>query len=260
MEKKNHFIMAYAGNKRKECNQIYERIKDNIDDIKTIIEPFCGTSSFSFYMSLKFPKRFKYILNDINKDLIELYEIMMDEEKLNILIDRLNNLPQPMTKEMYLGIIKDGAFGWIVKNLIYSIRPGLYPSERNIKTNFDNLRNCPMINFLKTEDVIITNANGVDLLMVEQDNPDSLIFIDPPYLASCNSYYDLNKNTRLESTIYEYLADHNIKNMSSYIILVLESNWIIKLLFKDLVKGEYDKKYEGSKKNTSHLIIDNKNI
>ena len=45
--------------------------------------------------------------------------------------------------------------------------------------------------------------------------------------------------------------------MDAYIVLCLEDNWIIKLLFKDYIKAEYNKKYEMSKKKTTHLIITN---
>ena len=56
--KKNHFFMGYAGNKRNEVGTIYDSIKDKLTDIEYIVEPFCGTSAFSYYMSLKHPKKF----------------------------------------------------------------------------------------------------------------------------------------------------------------------------------------------------------
>ena len=65
---KNHFFMGYAGNKRNECEGLYNEVKDKLSNIKTIIEPFCGTSSFSFYLSLKHP--IKYPLTFKNKAFI----------------------------------------------------------------------------------------------------------------------------------------------------------------------------------------------
>ena len=41
------------------------------------------------------------------------------------------------------------------------------------------------------------------------------------------------------------------------IILVLEDNWLIKLLFRHHTFITYDKLYQTSKKQTKHLIIDN---
>ena len=67
-----------------EINATKSRISltfSNFDNIDTIIEPCCGTSALSYYISLQHPKKFKYILNDLNKQLIELYTIMKDKAK-----------------------------------------------------------------------------------------------------------------------------------------------------------------------------------
>ena len=80
--------MAYAGNKRNEVEGLYNEIKDQLNDIETIIEPFCGSSVFSYYLSLKHPKNFKYILNDNNKKLIKIYKIMKDEDLMNDFINK----------------------------------------------------------------------------------------------------------------------------------------------------------------------------
>jgi len=85
------------------------------------------------------------------------------------------------------------------------------------------------------------------------NNNKALIFLDPPYLQLCNDFY-------LDSSIniYEYLMKHNINGMLSYIVLVLEDIWIIKLLFRNHIFITYDKKYQTSKKQTKHLIINNR--
>jgi len=71
---------------------------------------------------------------------------------------------------------------------------------------------------------------------------------------SCNDFY-LQSN----ANVYEYLSLNKISNEKAEIYLILENVWIIKLLFKDLIKYEYDKKYTGyNKRKTTHLIIYNK--
>ena len=67
--KQNHFIFGYAGNKRGEVEVIQNYLEQNynFEKIKTIVEPFCGTSAYSYYLSTLYPKKFKYILNDNNK-------------------------------------------------------------------------------------------------------------------------------------------------------------------------------------------------
>ena len=73
---KNHFFIPYAGNKREEVEPIYKEVENYLEKIDTIIEPYCGTSAISYFISLKFPKKYKYILNDNNKFLIEIYNMI----------------------------------------------------------------------------------------------------------------------------------------------------------------------------------------
>jgi len=75
---KNHFLYSYLGNKRNETKQFLDNIK--LDDIKNIIEPFSGSSaiSFSIWLNNK-DKNFNYYLNDSDKKLIEVYELMKNE-------------------------------------------------------------------------------------------------------------------------------------------------------------------------------------
>ena len=83
---KNHFLISYFGNKRQEVKIIYEELKFNDDNINTyyIVEPFCGSSAMSYYIWLnnRDKTNFKYILNDNNKFIIDLYNIAKDENNL----------------------------------------------------------------------------------------------------------------------------------------------------------------------------------
>ena len=252
--KKNHFFIPYAGNKRSEVERIYESIKDKIDDIEYIIEPFCGTSAFSYFMSLKHPKKFKYILNDNNNYLFDLYKTAQDDFKFKELILDINNKIIDINKEKYNILIKDKSLSsYVIKNTMYCIRPGLYPTTRKIKTDYNYLLNTPIINFLRTEDITIYNDTAIKIFEMYNNNNKALIFLDPPYVQLNNDFY-----LESDTNIYEYLYNNNINNMKSFIILVLEDNWIIKLLFKDHKFITYDKLYQASKKQTKHLIINNR--
>ena len=74
----NHFIYSYNGNKRNEFKYL-NTVIDDIDKYDTIIEPFCGSSAISFNIWLKYPDK-KYILNDNDKDLINLYNLIKNED------------------------------------------------------------------------------------------------------------------------------------------------------------------------------------
>jgi site-specific DNA-adenine methylase len=253
--KKNHFFIAYAGNKRTEVERIYNSIKDKLNDIEYIVEPFCGTSAFSYYMSLRHPKQFKYILNDNNNYLIELYKTAQDDNKFNELILEINNKIIDIDKEKYITIINQPCLSsYIIKNSFYAIRPGLFPlrDSQRMRTDYNYLKDTPIVNFLKTEDITFYSDNAINIFETYKDNNKALIFLDPPYVQLNNDFY-LDSSTN----IYEYLCNNNIKNMRSLIILVLEDNWIIRLLFRQHTFITYDKLYQTSKKQTKHLIINN---
>jgi site-specific DNA-adenine methylase len=252
---KNHFFTSYFGNKRTECGKIYEQLKDKLDEVDYIIEPFCGSSAISYYISLKHPKKFKYILNDNNKHLMECYEIFKDEIKLNKFIDDLNKLMVDITKEKYNILIKeDRVENWFIKQKIYCIRPGLFPNdyEKRHKKDFKYLLDAPIIKFLRTEEIEFINDDAIELINKYKDDEKALIILDPPYVQLNNDFY-----LEGDTNIYEYLYKNNIKDMTSKILLILEDNWIIKLLFPDTVKQTYDKIYQTNKKKTSHIIVSN---
>ena len=96
---KNHFVIPYFGNKRSEIDNIFVSIKSY--DVEYIVEPFCGSSAFSYHMSIKHPGRYTYILNDNNKTLIELYNIMSDDKKLDELEQKVNSICAVMDKPAY---------------------------------------------------------------------------------------------------------------------------------------------------------------
>ena len=255
---KNHFLLPYSGNKRQEVEDIYKSIQHLItDDIKIIIEPYCGTFAFSFYLSSLFPKRFKYILNDNNKYLIDLINIAKDEDKLNELIEKLNIIINGINnKEDYINI-PEGIERYIIHNKWYNIHIGRYPNNdkcRN-KTDFNYLKKCPVINFLRNEIYEIYNDNGVEIINQYKNDKNALIFIDPPYMQTCNDFY---VNPSLN--IYEYLYDNEILLSNSIFIFCLENIWIVKMLFnKYKLLTIYDKKYSNhNSKKTTHAVYSNK--
>lgn len=251
----NHFIIPYAGNKRLECKAIYELIKDNLNDIEYIIEPFCGTSAFSYYLSTLHPKKFKYMLNDNNSYLIELYNIFKDENKTNNLITKLNTYLPIDSKEKYDKICKQKDLdGYVISNKIYSIRAGLYPQGKKISEDiFNNMKKAPIVDFLRNEDIIITNNDYNELIEKYKDNSKALIFLDPPYLFTNNTWYS-NPSVK----IYEWLCTEELNKFKSLITVCIENNFFIKHIFKKYKQITYNKMYQPKKKKTEHIFILNK--
>lgn len=251
---KNHFYFSYCGNKREEVEYILDNL--NLEGITTIIEPFCGSCALSYYISTKYPNKFKYILNDIDNKLIELLKVHKDEEKMKEIEEDIENAKIDITKEKYLDYIrKDTLNGYIMKNRFFSIRAGLFPeNDLNRFKKVFKFIDYPIHNFLTTEDITITNDDAIKIIE-QYDNPKCLIFLDPPYLNSCNCMYKQSKGD-----IYEYLA-YNFNKKNAKLYICHENNWVFKLIFRDYIKEdniEYDKKYQmRGKKETKHILISN---
>lgn len=186
-----------------------------------------------------------------------MYEIIKDNNKtlkfendINKLIQGINN------KEEYLKIVKEkNLYGWFIKNKIYYIRPGLYPINKNYKNKLILLSNYGIYNFFKDENITFYCDDGLDIYKKYKNDKENLIFLDPPYMSLCNSFYKSSI-----TSIYEYLYNNNIQNDKAKIFIILENSWIIKLLYNnnDNKFITYDKKYRNQdKKKTTHIIVTN---
>jgi site-specific DNA-adenine methylase len=253
---KNHFFFGYCGNKRNEAENIYKTIVNikGINDVKTIIEPFCGSCAMSVYISHQEPKKYKYVINDNNKHLVELLKVAKSDTKLDKLIDDLNKKVVGIDKEKYKAILKeDTLISWIISHTIYAIRPCMFPSKGHIKDNYNNFKSVDVVKFLRNENVTITNTDGIDVINKFKDIKTCLMLLDPPYIILCNEMY-----ANSDVNIYQYLYNNKIENMKCKMLLCLESIWIIKLLFQNnKILEEYNKTYEMSKRKTQHVIITN---
>lgn len=257
---KNHFYFPYVGNKRQEFIKIFETLKPLLDDdkIKTIVEPYCGSSSLSYFISVHYPKKYKYILNDNSKMLIDLYNTSKDIKKTEDLEKKINEILKKIenNKTFYNNICKNDNLleKWFVKNKVYNIRPGLYRDTYKYKEI--KLKDYPIYKFCNSENVEFYNQEGVSIIEKYKNNSECLLLLDPPYMLSCNAYYD-NVLTSTDNNIYEYIFRNDIKKYKSPMIFILNLNWIVKLLFRDYNIIEYNKKYEITKKHVSHGIITN---
>jgi hypothetical protein len=114
------------------------------------------------------------------------------------------------------------------------------------------LTKAPIVQFLQNERVEIRQGGGLELYQTHKDDPKAFIFMDPPYLSSCNQYYE---NT--DVSIYEHLYNHPIKTAPARVLLCLEDIWIIRLLFQHDTYDTYAKDYTLTKKKTRHALIKN---
>lgn len=254
---KNHFLFSYSGNKRNETKNFLDIVK--LDNITNIIEPFCGSSalSYSVWLDAESKDKFNYYLNDTDERLIQVYNIMKNEtiehieEEVNKIIQTINNKEEWIQKfkshkdiyhyiffKRYSGMNRIGMY-----NLDFNKTQKIFKITKETKE---------FIEFIKQPYVYISNNDWFDIFEKYKDDEKSLFIVDPPYIESCNDFYTSNK-----LNIYQYFYDNKIENFKSKIYLILEDNWMIRLLFDKNIISKYSKQYSITKKQTNHIIIYN---
>jgi DNA adenine methylase len=125
----------------------------------------------------------------------------------------------------------------------------------NYKTfNIDITKNH--IELLKKTDIL---CNSYKDIIVNNDNENTFIFLDPPYTREFNEYS--HNNIFLEKQQIE-LANIFKQTKKANIMLIINKDDFTTNLYKDFIKYEYNVKYSTNIKNrydnsTKHLIITN---
>lgn len=258
---KNHFYISYPGNKRNEVINIVNNISFN--NIKTIIEPFCGTCAMSYYIWVtNKDKNYKYILNDNNPYLQEMFNIIKDKTKTLKFEEDFTKIVNSFykdgkyNKEKYKEIVKQkNLLGWFISQKIYGTRNGMCPLDSSKKTNIIKLDSFPIYNFFNEADIIFTNTDWYTCFNKYENEDNCLFLFDPPYIDVTNDFYC---NPKMD--IYQYFHRNNntYTNHKNKICFILEKMWIIDLLFKNWNEFIYPKKYTGYiKRNSEHVIYQN---
>lgn len=261
------FYIAWTGNKRKE----FKYLKDlfNVNDFNRIIEPFCGSCSFSFNCNKEGFKG-KYLMNDKDKKLIEfLKDVKKNGSKkyFEFCQNRLKDLTKEKHNEFILNKDKN-IKEWFYYNKCYNFRKGLYPDQikKKVQCIYNHEKYDKFIKRCNFE-----NKDFKDILY-KYDDEKTLIFLDPPYFDSFNAnyvYYNKNgndenyfriDNTKMYIDILEWMEKTKCK-----FILIINKNAITYHLYKKWFKLEYIKQYNLTKKSKNdyfksksiHMVITN---
>jgi DNA adenine methylase len=192
-------ILKWVGGKSDLLSEINKLIPKS-NSYKTYIEPFIGGGSVLFYIKPK-----KAIINDINKELINTYDVIKNNS--NEVIDILSAYRNE--KEFYYSIRNlDRNNNYInIDNITKAARfiyinkvgfRGLYrvnnKGELNVsygyykKPNFINETGIKKVNrYLTNNDITIIN-NDFSQLINNIDN-NCFVYLDPPYDTSINSKF-----------------------------------------------------------------------
>lgn len=250
----NHFLFCYYGNKRKD----YKHFKDNIcyDNVKTIVEPFGGSSAISFNIWKTYNNKFSYHINDLDENLYNIYKILK-EETIDHIFDKINDVKDTIkSKEDFEQLYKKSnknIYEIIYLNKGSSFRYGRFHERALTKKLYKpTIEQRLFSQFIKQDYVHITNEDYKISYDFHKDIKDTIIFLDPPYLLSCNQGY-----AHRSTDCYEYLSK-DIKERKATILLPLEHNDIVLLLFKHYnIIAEWSKTYQITKKKITMTLITN---
>jgi site-specific DNA-adenine methylase len=250
----NHFLFGYHGNKKDDYHKFKEHI--NYEGINTIMELFAGSAAISFNIWKEYRDKFSYHLNDLDKNLYNIYNIIKHED-IDIIFDKINDIKNNIKSEQDFDMLFKKSDKTIYE-IIYlhkgsSFRFGLF-HKRALKKNIykPTSQQKLFFEFIKQDYVHITNFDYKPLYDYHKNDPTNLIILDPPYLESCNTSY-ANKST----DCYEYLST-DIKDRPATIILPLEQTDVIKNLFKEYnIVIQWSKTYQITKKHITMFLISN---
>jgi len=245
-----NYITTYTGNKYNEIKNFIDFIPN--DGFNVLVEPFGGSFALCRYFGGVLKKEIDYHVNDYdpsnyfvytnpNKIIewsIQLQQIIADTNcKMSI---------KECYEKMQIGDLSFNCF----KNA-FSFRG--YPKKKCI------IDYSALVKFMN-KNINFTNDDFNITMNKFKDNEQAFIFLDPPYFDSCNTFY--YSNTGDDSVIFDStkifidILDH-LKTAKCKIMLIINKNSITEFIYKDFIKGEYDKLYQLTKRNTKHLIICN---
>lgn len=237
-------IISRLGSKTNEIKYI----KEYFPDFLIVVEPFAGTFALSKYIYSLHGFSKKYHINDNDDNLFYIDEYEKELNNFYKFFDGISNYDRKnkINDFKYTDDIfkKEIIKRCVIKNNI-------------VRTNKTQHDDKPTKQILKNS--LLTNANYLDILEKYKDNQDAFLFLDPPYLFSNNSGYQKQcgdkkdmDNTDMIFDIKEFMIHCKCK-----VMLVINDLKIIRLMFTNMIKKEYDVTYMIGKKKGKHLIICN---
>jgi site-specific DNA-adenine methylase len=264
-------IIQYIGSKRTDI-KFYESKMPNPENIDISVELFGGSGYNSLYLFSK-NNKIKSIINDNDETVINFFNEI--KKNPDAVINGCNNLIEPRpSKEQYTKLKEEyikkesdnlrRAILYLFFSKFHGVRQGLYPSDnRKVNTIKKDDYNT-FFEWLKNTE--FTNKDYSEIYtQIKEDKSKKryFIFLDPPYFDSFNSYYSsyqdkmpVDKVIRDKTGIYIDILKY-LKEIKKNTMLIINKNCITEFIYKDYIKGEYDKTYCITKKKTKHLIIHN---
>jgi DNA adenine methylase len=199
----------------------------------TYIEPFVGAGSIFFY--LKHNDNIKEVINDLDEDLIRVYNALKLEGDIinlkfnrDINVDYFNSIKN---KNDELSLLEKYKHSYFSTGKCYSKSKNSLNQERKSKTDFSIYKP-------RLQNTIILNKDFKEVV-IEYDSENSFFYLDPPYSKTLNiknGYY--NNNTITPKDVYDVL-----KNIKGKFLLSYDNTEEVRDIFKDYKIVEVDTRY-----------------
>ena len=266
-------FVKWAGGKR----QIIDKLKEHVpEEFDTYFEPFVGGGALLFELEPE-----KAVINDSNRELMNVYECIQDENKLEKMLRELDKYEANHSEEFYFEIRnkdRDKAKFWKIVDYKRAARTiylnkacfnGLYrvnsrnefnvPFNKKDKINTYDGPNMRTIHaYFNYRDVTLLSCDFEEA--VKDAKKGDFIYFDPPYdsdTSTFNSYtedgFDRNEQVRL-ARVFKELADRGC-----YVMLSNHNTSLIKELYKDfnihLIEAKRNINANGKKRGKVEEVI-----
>ncbi len=206
-------IIKYQGGKSKELPIIKQLLPQRFS---RVVEPFCGGAAVSYELS------YPTLLSDINRDVINLYSVVADENLYPKLQHRINEIKtlehDDLEREYYAARAMinqlwnscnsyDRSLSYIIVRQLCFSGMERYNAKGEFNVPFGHYQkfSCNLSPhhhiFLKKK---CTLRHGSFSDLFDQINSDDFVFVDPPYLARLG-YTEGDGGLQLHTDLFNYL-------------------------------------------------------
>lgn len=269
-------FVKWAGGKR----QILDKLKKYApDEFNTYYEPFIGGGALLFELSPK-----KAVINDSNKELMNVYNVLVDEKKFSKMCKVLNSYEVNHNEEFYYEIrnkdrnkvaysrLSDYTKAARTIYLNKACFNGLYrvnsknefnvPFGKKEKVNtYDGGNLITVSNYLTMNDIKILSVDFEEA--VKDAKKGDFVYFDPPYdsdTATFNSYTEEGfgkEEQRRLARVFKELDERGV-----YVMLSNHNTMLVNELYKDynihVIEAKRNINSKGNKRgNVEELIITN---
>ena len=215
----NISLFPYFGNKDNEMLEISQNLP-NLDEYDVIVEPYAGSFALSRYLLSVYPDK-KYICNDNDEMLIDVFKALQNDESFNELYSFFETFTT-RDKEHYDDFKKEKSTrSFLYTHTVYRIRPGLY----NVSKNKFNEKDLKRLKYFHDnyKNIIFTCEDASVCINKYIDDKKCFIFMDPPFLL-CSSFYSASSSKNLE---YFFKILMKIHEYESKLLCVCGDNFLL---------------------------------